>query len=526
MAPRPRARARAWLPVALLPGSLALALQETRGQQADSHRRTAERVEQLLSGWDESQRSAEGGRSAWDVFTELRSLGSAGASSPDAVAGISEDPETGVWRKVRRAAAPEAPAGGGAAPRATAGLVAAGAPAGEAGVQELPTPGMSELEYERFASGILEREISMLSDSQKGRLEAIRNGSITKKEVEIVVSHFDEHVGWMDMYEGLTTSYCKGDIALRYPQRPNKCASLPNVGREGHTFLNHIIQNYDRLADWTVFTQAQAPTAGWSGREGDHRNGHIYPGASFHDYVLGGGPFGGDGGDNSGGRFVFNGHWKPPKVGAPGWEKIHMAFAGNYYSNVGGATARLSSTCLPLQGQQSDLDLGTPEVMLALLAFIDFLGEGHERKLYSQGARFALSREKIRQRPKDFYETLRSIVNRDVFPMSSVFLELLWYYIPGQPGKGMPCKQDPPIACPVGFEQLGLYHDETVIGRTQLIPGVSMAECAEQCWSECGAFEYNAGEQFCVHLDPNASTTDAQSGLWPGTLTCKRVTDR
>ncbi|KAJ3169711.1 hypothetical protein HK101_011444 [Irineochytrium annulatum] len=32
---------------------------------------------------------------------------------------------------------------------------------------------------------------------------------------------------------------------------------LPNLGREGATYLTHILDNYDALADWTLFTQAE-----------------------------------------------------------------------------------------------------------------------------------------------------------------------------------------------------------------------------------------------------------------------------
>jgi hypothetical protein len=31
---------------------------------------------------------------------------------------------------------------------------------------------------------------------------------------------------------------------------------LPNIGREAHSYLYHIVANYDRLADWTIFSQA------------------------------------------------------------------------------------------------------------------------------------------------------------------------------------------------------------------------------------------------------------------------------
>jgi hypothetical protein len=36
----------------------------------------------------------------------------------------------------------------------------------------------------------------------------------------------------------------------------NKVIKLPNLGREGGTYLYHIIKNYDNLSDYTIFTQA------------------------------------------------------------------------------------------------------------------------------------------------------------------------------------------------------------------------------------------------------------------------------
>ncbi|CAF1528386.1 unnamed protein product [Adineta ricciae] len=36
----------------------------------------------------------------------------------------------------------------------------------------------------------------------------------------------------------------------------NNIIELPNIGREGATYLHHIIENYDTVADHTIFTQA------------------------------------------------------------------------------------------------------------------------------------------------------------------------------------------------------------------------------------------------------------------------------
>ena len=38
---------------------------------------------------------------------------------------------------------------------------------------------------------------------------------------------------------------------------------LENVGRESHTYLHHIVEHYDELAPWTIFTQASKASFGY-----------------------------------------------------------------------------------------------------------------------------------------------------------------------------------------------------------------------------------------------------------------------
>ena len=33
---------------------------------------------------------------------------------------------------------------------------------------------------------------------------------------------------------------------------------VPNNGREARSYLAHIVDNYDKLADWTVFSQVSS----------------------------------------------------------------------------------------------------------------------------------------------------------------------------------------------------------------------------------------------------------------------------
>ena len=71
--------------------------------------------------------------------------------------------------------------------------------------------------------------------------------------VEVVIARYEEDMSKFagDAFRGMRlTVYNKG-ISEVYP-----CISLPNVGRCDHTYLYHIVANYDNLADVTVFLPA------------------------------------------------------------------------------------------------------------------------------------------------------------------------------------------------------------------------------------------------------------------------------
>ena len=74
-------------------------------------------------------------------------------------------------------------------------------------------------------------------------------------DYEFVIAHYNENLDWLEPYANHCHIYHKGDVV-----QPNFSYSqwekLPNVGREAHTYLYHIIQNYNRLAEVTIFLQA------------------------------------------------------------------------------------------------------------------------------------------------------------------------------------------------------------------------------------------------------------------------------
>ena len=76
-------------------------------------------------------------------------------------------------------------------------------------------------------------------------------------KTEIVVARYNENLDWLKKIKKSKdlkiTVYNKGkdDIDVPFIQ-------LPNIGRESHTYLYHIINNYDNLADQTIFCQGDS----------------------------------------------------------------------------------------------------------------------------------------------------------------------------------------------------------------------------------------------------------------------------
>ena len=87
-----------------------------------------------------------------------------------------------------------------------------------------------------------------------------RASSFVDDNIQVVVSVYKENMSWLneEPFNGLDTiCYNKGnqDIA---ECKNSKCKviDLPNVGRESHSYLHHIIENYNNLAPVTVFIPA------------------------------------------------------------------------------------------------------------------------------------------------------------------------------------------------------------------------------------------------------------------------------
>lgn len=76
------------------------------------------------------------------------------------------------------------------------------------------------------------------------------------KNIELVISRFNEDLDWLKEKYFQTfsvTIYNKGNNEDFYKPTHAKIITLQNVGVCNHTYLYHIIRNYDNLANVTIF---------------------------------------------------------------------------------------------------------------------------------------------------------------------------------------------------------------------------------------------------------------------------------
>ena len=77
------------------------------------------------------------------------------------------------------------------------------------------------------------------------------HGRTTARAFELVIAQDVSPCEWSRPYAHRRTVYHKG------PQTALGAITLPNVGGDAHTFLTHIVRNYDDLAEVTIFVSSR-----------------------------------------------------------------------------------------------------------------------------------------------------------------------------------------------------------------------------------------------------------------------------
>lgn len=299
--------------------------------------------------------------------------------------------------------------------------------------------------------------------------------------MELVIARYDEDISWSDQYLDIRTVYNKGDVL------PGSIP-LPNLGRESHTYLTHIVERYDTLADRTAFIQGSEPTAGYLG----HRSGggHMVEGASVDQYLEATEPI----------FCIFSGSLMLRD------DTYYHRYRTDY--STGGYLAEPAETapdmCPMYWREWESMDwfhdfltekVGRPYSPLDY--FHDYLAADvpTDGVLYfAQGAQFSVSREAIHTHPKEYYEQLLSLLD-SVDPWSGYFNEWLWYYIflPSGPST---------VACP-DDATLPVFGSKTAFNvKTSSCPDITIDN------SNVTALSQEVGRTLVVACDDGFSSSD------------------
>ena len=189
---------------------------------------------------------------------------------------------------------------------------------------------------------------------------------------ELVVARYKENIDWIKDCKSIhqVTVYNKDET------NQENTNALPNLGRESHTYLYHIINNYDNLADYTIFCQGDP---------------------IFHDH-----------------HFV-------EKINSIDSIILEHTKKGFYFFSIE-STEKLSG-----------IEKGEHLVALPTYYFLDLLFcikiKEDINYTYNCSAQFVVKKQNIRTRPKSFYKFLYSFVSSEKDPIEGYVFERIWKFI-------------------------------------------------------------------------------------------------
>ena len=261
------------------------------------------------------------------------------------------------------------------------------------------------------------------------------------QRVDIVLAHYNEDLSWVRPWisqHSVAKIYHKGGYGdrLRSVVRrwggeweggggsgssgrsssgrssSSSVVSLPNVGRESHTYLYHIVNHWEELADWTVFFQGGQPSWGYRMSKADRfrylqrgitTGGHLCSGVGIGDYLANRNP-------------LF--YIRTAEVRGDLSQQRMRNLYTRYYTpeQLGG---RVQS--YPLENHLDHWGAWT-DFRYRYISFRPF----PETIVFAQGAQFSVSRDWIRQRPLVYYQDLLELLSHEKDPYLGYYMEWLW----------------------------------------------------------------------------------------------------
>jgi hypothetical protein len=206
--------------------------------------------------------------------------------------------------------------------------------------------------------------------------------------IQYCVARYNEDISWIAHDSANVLIYNKG-ARLNVPNE----LMLPNVGRESHTYLHHIIENYDNLCDITVFTQAKI-----------HDHGYEHDIRTFDNLIM---------------QCRLHGHSK-------NHIRCDCATAPNHFSpDFNMLPEIVSSLCHSCMLDAKEVNK---------IPFSEWFKNNtgyeynHDVCIYVAGI-FVMSKQRIHARPKEYYMSLRDQLCNHNAPIEGHFMERAWYYV-------------------------------------------------------------------------------------------------
>jgi hypothetical protein len=201
---------------------------------------------------------------------------------------------------------------------------------------------------------------------------------------QLIIARYNEDLLWLnewkDEFDILVYNKGKNDLQETY-----KIINLPNVGREAHTYLYHIVNNYETLAENNVFLQGNIKDLG----------PNVYQ--NLNDYIN--------------------------QIKEKGYSANGMSHAfGDYYKNID----FLSDPLYKDQVLSKHFKLSDITFKNYIIKYFKVL------PLYipcSMKGCFGVSKKNIQSRPKEFYLDLLNSIPKYHTVEEAHFLERLWAHI-------------------------------------------------------------------------------------------------
>lgn len=198
-----------------------------------------------------------------------------------------------------------------------------------------------------------------------------------KEKYSIIVARYNENINWLLPYKDICYIYNKGKQDIQ--GHLFNIINLPNYGRESHTYLYHIIQNYDHLTEYNIFFQ---------GKIQDHMILNIEDYFEENDFTA------------------FTKKEDIQKFKKP------IAHFGKWKNDI-------------MHGKMTPSPFILYEWLTKLCGVK--IDESVQFLPVAWGAIFSVSRKLIHQKPKDFYEYLYRYLNYHDNPEEGHFFERSWY---------------------------------------------------------------------------------------------------